>query len=251
MRRKFIQIESKNAILELLKEGRKFTRIFMAQNAFKDSKTDEILKEAKAREIPIEVVSRRIVNRRSKTSSTESVVALMEPTNSWDMKDLLEDIYSRHDDPFFLIFDNVKYGQNVATIMRTAFAAFVNGIVTPIKKENLLSDEIIRISMGASERIPIVEMNLFAAIKELQKNGVKVITLDMEGETYFQADLTGPIAIVMGAEDMGVSDKITERADGKISIPMKAGIGSLNVGASAAIVMYEKIRQEAQKAANQ
>lgn len=245
MRKKFIQIESKNAILELLKEGRKFVRISMAQNAYKDVKTQEIVQEAKKLGVPVEVIARRILNKRSKTTSAESIIAILNSSNNMDLDELLADLHERNEEPFFLMFDNIKYSQNIGAIMRTAFAGFVNGIITPVKRDNILNDEVMRISMGACERIPIVEMNLFAAIKDMQKDGIRVFTLDMDGETYFNENLTGPIAIVLGAEDVGISEKINERADGAISIPMKAGIGSLNVSASAAIVVYEKIRQEA------
>ena len=103
----------------------------------------------------------------------------------------------------------------------------------------MISDETIRISMGAAERVPLVETNLFNAIKTLKKYAV-----DMEGKTYFEEDLTGPVAFVMGAEDTGISSGILERVDGRISIPMREGIGSLNVSSSAAILLYEKLRQE-------
>lgn len=248
MKNKYVQIENKNAILELLQEGKIFTRIFMARNAFKDPKTDLIVKIAREKKIPIEVVARKILSRRSRTTSNESIIGLIESSNNYNLKGLINDLYNKGEDPYFLIFDNVKYAQNIATIFRTGFAAFVNGIITPVKKENLITDEIIRISMGTSERIPIVEMNLFSAIKECKEEAIKVLALDMDGKTYFDYNLTGPIAFVLGSEDVGISTRILEKVDDIISIPMKEGIGSLNVSSSASIIMYEKIRQEAVKA---
>lgn len=247
MKKKYIQIENKNAILELLEDGRKFLKIFLALNAYKDPKTKQILELAAKKGIPIENTSRRIMNRRSKTSSIESIVGMLEPQNQFSLTGLLDMLHSKNEDPFFLIFDDLKYTQNVGAILRSAFAGFVNGIITPIRKDALFTDEIIRISMGAAERIPYVEMNLFAAIKELKKNAVKIVSLHMDGDVYFQSDLTGPVAFVVGAEDTGVSDKILERSDLSVTIPMKHGIGSMNVSASTAIVVFEKIRQESVK----
>jgi len=244
MKTRYIQIESKNALLELLKEGRIFSRIFIAKNAFKDEKTQEILLLAGKKRVPVEIVARRVLDRKSRTTSKESIVGLMEPMKQWNLKDLIDSIYERKDIPFFIVLDDVRYSQNIGAIMRTAFAGYVNGIITTIKRSNLVNDEIIRISMGASERIPIVEMNVFSALKVLNDEGIKVFSLDMEGEPYFSADLTGPVALVLGSEDLGVSARVNERADKKIMIPMKEGIGSLNVSASAAIVIYEKVRQE-------
>lgn len=94
------------------------------------------------------------------------------------------------------------------------------------------------------QRIPIVEMSLFSAIKELQKNDIKIFAVDMEGQSYFDADLRGPCAFIVGAEDTGISTGMLDRADVKVSIPMREGIGSLNVSVSAAVLMYEKLRQE-------
>lgn len=243
----FIQIESKNALLELLKEGREFERIYLASTAYRDEKTKEIVDLANERRIPVIRVPRKTLTRRLRASSSESVVGLMYSQNYWTLDELLEKIYSESKQPFFLILDDIKYTQNIAAIMRTAFGVGVNGIITSPRDVALINDETIRISMGAAERIPLVEMNLFSAVKELKKNDIKIFAVDMEGEPYFDTDLRGPCAFVLGAEDVGVSAGMIERADEKISIPMREGIGSLNVSASAAILMYEKLRQEVAK----
>jgi len=138
----------------------------------------------------------------------------------------------------------VKYAQNVAAIMRTAFAVGVNGIIVNPQEKSLISDETIRISMGAAERVPLVEMNLFSALKVLKENDIKTYAIHMEGNTYYEQNLRGPIAFVLGAEDVGISTGIMERVDGSLSIPMREGIGSLNVSSTAAILLYEKLRQE-------
>jgi len=243
-KQRFIQIESKNALLELLREGRDFERIYLASSAYRDEKTKEIVQLAEEKKVPIIRVPRKALMRRLRASTSESVVGMMYSQNQWDLDDLLESIYKEKKVPFFLILDEVKYTQNIAAIMRTAFAAGVNGVITHPSDVNLVTDETIRISIGAAERIPLVEMNLFTAIKELKKNGIKVFGVHMDGSTYFETDLKGPCAFVLGAEDVGISTGMLERVDEKISIPMREGIGSLNVSASAAVLMYEKLRQE-------
>jgi len=240
----YIQIESKNALLELLKEGREFEKIYAVGNAFKDPKSREIYDLASKKKIPVIKVSRRAINRRLRSSSSESIIGLMYSQNDWSLEELLSVIHEEGKQPFFLILDNLKYSQNIAAIMRTAFASGVNGIIVNTLNKSLISDETIRISMGAAERVPLVETNLFNAIKTLKKNAIKIYAVDMEGKTYFEEDLTGPVAFVMGAEDTGISSGILERVDGRISIPMREGIGSLNVSSSAAILLYEKLRQE-------
>lgn len=240
----FIQIESKNALLELLKEGREFERIYVAGGAFKDVKTKEIVELAEKMHVQVIKVPRKTLTRRLKASTSESIVGMMLSQNHWKLNELLEKIYEEDKQPFFLILDDIKYTQNVAAIMRTAFAVGVNGIITSPRDVSLVNDETIRISMGAAERIPLVEINLFEAIKELKKNDIKIFCISMEGKNYFESDLRGPSAFVLGAEDVGISTGMLERADETISIPMREGIGSLNVSVSAGVLMYEKLRQE-------
>lgn len=246
-KRRFIQIESKNALLELLKEGRDFERIYISSNAYKDEKTKEIVDIAGRKRIPMFKISRREINRRVRTSNSENIIGMMYSDNDWKLSDLLDKLYADNKQPFLLILDDIKYTQNIAAIMRTAFGGGVNGIVVSPQKKHIVTNETIRISMGAAERIPIVESNLFNAIKELKDNDIKIVGITMEGKTYFESSLKGPIALVMGAEDYGISTGVLERCDKKVSIPMREGIGSLNVSASAAILIYEKLRQEVSK----
>lgn len=243
-RDKYVQVENKNAIIELIEEGKEFERIFIASNAYKDPKTREIVRLANIHKIPIDKTSRRAISRRSRSSSKESVIGLMQIDNLYKLDDLLDEINDRGEDPFFIIFNSIRYPQNIGAIFRTAFAAGVNGVITPIQKGNLLTDEVVRISMGTCLRVPIVESNLFVALKQLQKNAVRVIGLSMDGDDIFTSDLTGPVAFLMGSEDEGVSSKMEERADHVVSIPMREGLGSLNVSVASAVVMYEKARQD-------
>lgn len=244
---RFIQIESKNALLELLKEGRDFERIYISSNAYKDEKTKEIVDIAGRKRIPMFKVSRREINRRLRTSKSENIIGMMYSQNDWKLSDLLDKLYAEDKQPFLLMMDDIKYTQNIAAIMRTAFGGGVNGIIVSPQKKHIVTNETIRISMGAAERIPIVEVGLFEAIKELKENDIKIVGITMEGKTYFESNLKGPIALVLGAEDYGISTGVLERCDEKISIPMREGIGSLNVSATGAILIYEKLRQEVSK----
>lgn len=243
-REKFVQIESKNAILELLQEGKKLDRIYVALNAYKDIKTREIVELARKQKIQIIDVARRSLNRINRSGSTESVVAMMRAENQWGLKELLDKLFSQQINPFFILLDHLKYEQNIGAVLRTAYAAGVNGIITPISRDNFITTEAIRISMGAALRIPIVEMSIYEAIKVLKKDDIKVYCVTMDGQNYFDTNLKGPMAFILGAEDVGITTRAIEKSDGKIMIPMREGIGSLNVSASAAIICYEKLRQE-------
>ncbi len=239
-----IQVDSKNAILELLKADKSFEKIYVATNAFKDPKTLEILKEARKRDVPIIKVARRSIDRKSRGKGTKSVLGLLISENSWSLEDLLNKLFSEKTPPFFLILDNLKYSQNIGAIFRVAYASGVNGIILPVKQNSYIDAEVTRVSMGASERVPVVEMGLFEAMKDLKKNAVKILALQNEGGIYYEQDLKGPLAIVIGSEDEPVSSKILERVDGLVSIPMREGMSELNVSVASGILCYEKLRQE-------
>ena len=239
-----IQVDSKNAILELLKAGKSFEKIYVATNAFKDPKTLAILSEARQRNIPVIKVARRSIDRKSRGRGTKSILGLLISENSWALDELLNHLFAQKKNPFFLILDNPKYSQNIGAIFRVAYASGVNGIILPVKQTSYIDSEVTRVSMGASERVPIVEMGIFECMKDLKKNGVKVLALQNDGEVYYKQDLKGPLAIVIGAEDEPISSKILERVDGEVSIPMREGIGELNVSVSTGILCYEKLRQE-------
>ncbi len=239
-----IQVDNKNAILELLKAGKSFEKIFVAENAFKDSKSLEILKEARKRKVPIIKISRRSINRKSRSGGTKSIMGLLIPENSWKLDDLLVDIFSKKQQPFFLIIDHIKYAQNLGAVFRVALASGVNGIILPVSQKGHIDSEVTRVSMGASERVPIVEMSIFSAMKILKGNDIKIFALNSKGNIYYETDLKGPMAFVIGPEDEEVSSKILERVDNKISIPMREGVGTVNIAVGVGVICYEKLRQE-------
>ena len=157
---------------------------------------------------------------------------------------MLTHLFSQKKNPFFLILDHLKYSQNIGAIFRVAYSSGVNGIILPVRQKSYIDSEVTRVSMGASEMVPVVEMGLFECMKSLKENAVRILALEGEGKIYYEEDLKGPVAIVIGSEDEPISSKILERVDGRISIPMREGISELNVSVSAGVVCYEKLRQE-------
>jgi len=243
----FVQVESKNAVLELLKADVPFERIYIATNAFRDPKTKEILGEARTRKIPVEKITRKRIRVMARTASCESVIGLKPTQNMVTLEEILEGSRTRNKPLFILMLDNIMYSQNLGAILRTAYGAGVDAVITAKRKSRFLTEDVTRISMGASERIPIVQMNLFDALKKLKDAGIQIIGVHMTGQTYYKKKLSGNLAFVLGSEDSGVSPRILEKCDSLVSIPMKEGLASLNVSVSAAVLMYEKHRQDSQK----
>ncbi len=242
-KKRYYHIGSKNAVLELLRDGFEFEKILLANNAYKDPKTKDILKLARKQKIPVVRVSRRVLNRRNKNGGTESIVGLLEAPNVFSIEEVLEAIYEEGLDPFVLVLDHIKYSQNLGAIFRTAYASGVNCIVLPNREFGYINDEVIRISMGTCLRIPVVQLSIINAISILKKHGIRTVGVSMEGKPYYTSDLSGAVGIVMGAEDTGISPKVLENMDEVVSIPMREGIGSLNVSVSTGVILFDRMRQ--------
>ncbi|MBN2100514.1 23S rRNA (guanosine(2251)-2'-O)-methyltransferase RlmB [Candidatus Dojkabacteria bacterium] len=240
---RFVQVENKNALLELLQADIPFEKVYVANNAFRDPKTKQIMAEARERGIPIEKITRKRINRLSRSPSCESIIGLKPVQNVIKLSEVLE----QHDPKkplFLIILSGVRYSQNLGAILRSAFGAGVTAVILPKRKNRVQTEEVTRISMGASERIPIVQTNIFDAIKKLKDYGVKIVGVHMRGNEYYKVDISGNTALVLGAEDTGISKRILDKCDALVKIPMEEGLGSLNVSSSAAILMYEKKRQD-------
>jgi len=241
---KIIKVRNKNAILELLKDGADFEKIVLADDLRQDNLTKEILSAAANRDIIVEKMPRHRMDKGRSGKSQEVLVGFLIPKSNWSLNNLLDDLSKKNRDPFFLLINRVGYANNIGVITRTAFATGVNGLIFQGEEDRFLNEETLHFSIGAIAKIPLVKMNIFEALKELHKNGIKTFSLQMGGATYFKEDLTGPVAFVLGAEGEGVSEKVSSRCDKKLTIPMRKEIDSLNVGVSAAIILYEKVRQE-------
>ncbi|MFH1671675.1 MAG: RNA methyltransferase [Candidatus Portnoybacteria bacterium] len=239
-----IRIRNKNAILELLKNGADFEKIVLADDLMRDDLTKEILSIANSQNVPIKKIPRRKMDKGRSGKSQEVLVGFLIPKNDWSLDNLLDDLLKRNCDPFFLLINRIGYANNIGLIARTAFAAGVNGLIFQAEKSQFFNEETLHFSMGAIARIPLVKMSVFEALKELRKNNIKTFSLQMDGAAYFKENLSGPVAFVLGAEGKGVSEKVSSRCDKKLAIPMSQGIDSINVGASAAVILYEKVRQE-------
>ncbi len=241
---KTLKVRNKNAMLELLRGGAKFEKISIANRLERDSLTKEIISAAKSRGVRVEPEPIKKMAKRRSGQTREVLVGFLVPENFRTLNGLLGELYESGQEPFFLLVNRVDFESNIGLIARTAFAAGVNGLIFQGDESRFFSEETLHFSMGAIARIPLVKMSVFEALKELKKNGIKTFCLQMDGVPYYGEDLTGPAAFVLGAEGKGVSDEVGARCSKSLSIPMRQGIDSLNVGVSAAVVLYEKLRQE-------
>ena len=149
------------------------------------------------------------------------------------------------EDPFIIILDEITDPHNLGSVIRTANAAGAHGIIIPKRRSVGLTAVVAKTSAGALEYVPVAKVsNISQTIDNLKARGIWVVGADMEGEqTYYKADLTGKIALVIGSEGLGIGRLIKEKCDFLINIPMKGEVGSLNASIAASIIIYEVMKQ--------
>jgi len=237
-------IEGRNAVIEALRAGRPIDKIYIAKGD-----TDATLRQiaAKAREKGIVVVAadRRKLDNMSMTKSHQGVIALAAVREYSTIEDILKIAGERGEKPLIVICDEISDPHNLGAIIRTAECAGAHGVIVPKRRSAGVTPIISKTSAGAVEHIAVARVsNITAAIKELQKAGVWVFGTAADGETrLWDADFKGASAIVIGSEGKGMGRLVGESCDFRVSIPMFGKISSLNASASAAILLYEAVRQ--------
>ena len=175
----------------------------------------------------------------------QGAIAFISSTHYQRVEDLVQNIFEEGKDPFFIILDGVTDVRNFGAIARTCECAGVDAIVIPFRGSVSVGADAIKTSAGALHTLPVCkEKNLVQTVKYLKASGVRVVAATEKGDkVYTDTDLTGPLAIVMGAEDTGVSPEIIRLCDDLVKIPINGKISSLNVSVAAGAMIYESIRQ--------
>ena len=165
------------------------------------------------------------------------------PTRKLD--DLFAVAKNRREDPFFLILDELEDPHNLGSILRTADAAGVHGIIIPKRRSVGLTGVVAKASTGAIEHIPVVRVNnLSQTVEELKKAGVWIAGTDAKGsQDYRSMDATLPLAIIIGSEGKGMSRILKEKCDFLYHLPMVGHVTSLNASVAASLLMYEVLRK--------
>ena len=238
------QVEGRNAVLELLESGKNINKIYVT----KGEKHGSILKIiAKAKENKVIVVEKdkRQMEEMAQTENYQGVIAIVPPFEYCEIEDILDYAKSKNEPPFILILDGIEDTHNLGAIIRTAETAGVHGIIIPKRRAASVNSTVSKISCGAVEYMRIARVNnITDSINTLKKNGVWVCGTSISADKYyFNQDLTGPIAIVIGNEGKGMSNLVEKNCDFLIKIPMMGKIESLNASVSTGIVLYETLKQ--------
>jgi 23S rRNA (guanosine2251-2'-O)-methyltransferase len=204
----------------------------------------EIVAGAHSRSIPVQRVDARRLDDLSRGLPHQGVAALAAAEALADLEDLLELARRRTEAPFLLVLDGVEDPQNLGAVIRTAEAAGAHGIVIPRRRAAGLTPAVARAAAGATAYLPVAGVgNLVQALERLKAAGVWVVGADAAArDRYDEAGLAPPIAIVLGGEGRGLHRLVRERCDRAVHIPLYGRVGSLNVSAAAAVLLYEVAR---------
>ncbi|WP_083238917.1 23S rRNA (guanosine(2251)-2'-O)-methyltransferase RlmB [Caloranaerobacter ferrireducens] len=237
-------IEGRNPVLEALKSDRNIEKIMIAKGAEKGS-VKKIKAIAKEKGIVIQYVDRNKLDSISATNSHQGVIAIASAYEYKTVEDILNYAENRNEDPFIIILDGIKDPHNLGAIMRTAECAGVHGIIIPKRRSVGLTPVVAKSSAGAIEYLPVAKVsNIVYTMEELKEKGIWICGTDMDGESnYYEKDLRGPLAIVIGSEGEGMSRLVKEKCDFLVKIPMKGNVTSLNASVAASILTYEVLRQ--------
>ncbi len=238
------QIEGRNSVIELLESDRDINKILIAKGE-RHGSINKIISIAKQRKIVIAEVERQKLNAISKTDNHQGVIAIVPPFNYSSVDDILNEAKQKKEDLFILILDGIEDPHNLGSIIRTAETAGVHGVIIPKRRAASVNATVSKVSSGAVEHVKIARVNnLNETIKYLKEQGLWICGTDGEAKTYYyNQDLKGPIAIVIGSEGFGMSKLVKENCDFLVKIPMKGKITSLNASVSAGIVTYEVVKQ--------
>ena len=235
-------VAGRNAVMELLKSEKDINKLYVEHGERHGSINEIIAKAKEARIVMVEVDKSKLDQM---VENHQGVVAIVPPFNYSEVDEILDVAKEKGEDPFLLILDGIEDPHNFGSIIRTAETAGVHGIIIPKRRNVAVNATVAKVSTGATSYVKIARVNnLNDTIRKLKDAGLWVIGTDGDADTlYYNQDLKGPLAIIIGSEGFGMSKLVKENADILIKIPMKGKITSLNASVSAGIVIYEAVKQ--------
>ena len=238
------QIEGRNALTEALRSGRTVDKVCIASGEI-DHGLQRLAAQAKEAGAVVVPVDRRKLDQMSTSHSHQGVIALVAAREYFSVDDILAEAESRGEAPLIVICDELSDPHNLGAILRSAECAGAHGVIIPKRRSVGLTAVVAKASAGAVEYMKVARVtNISATIEELKEKGVWIFGTAAEGSRpMYDADLTGPTAIVIGSEGDGMSRLVEKNCDVTVHIPMKGNITSLNASAAASILLYEAVRQ--------
>jgi 23S rRNA (guanosine2251-2'-O)-methyltransferase len=209
-----------------------------------DQRMQPLIQQARSHGISIQFCQRKVLDDKTAGGQHQGIVARARLQDAGNEQDLAA-ILAATDTPLLLILDGVTDPHNLGAILRSADAAGVHAVIVPKDRSVKLTSVVRKVACGAAEAVPFIAVtNLARTIRELKDAGIWVLGAAGETEqTIYQATMTGPLAIAMGAEGDGLRRLTKELCDGLVKIPMFGLVSSLNVSVATGICLFEAVRQ--------
>ncbi|KRM90469.1 23S rRNA (guanosine(2251)-2'-O)-methyltransferase RlmB [Liquorilactobacillus cacaonum] len=225
--------------VETLKSNQDINKVFI-QEELKSDAIGDIIRAAQKRKIIVSKVPKSKLDLLSDGQNHQGVVVAVAAYRYAKLDDLFELAKEKNEDPFFLILDGIEDPHNLGSIMRTADAAGVHGIIIPKRRAVQLTATVAKTSTGAIEHVPVVRVtNLVQVVKELKKKNVWIFGTDMDGTDFRSWNATGAVALVIGNEGKGISALLKKECDEMLTIPMVGHVQSLNASVAASLLIYQ------------
>jgi len=241
------QIEGRNSVWEALKAGRPIDKIYIKKGQHRGSIID-IINKAKELKIPIVEEDEGAFLSMARTTGHQGIIAKVAPKEYVSVEDILRAARDLGEEPFIIILNEITDPQNLGSILRTAEGLGVHGVIIPKHRACGITPTVAKISSGAVEYVRVARVtNISRTIEDLKKEGLWIIGADIDGKNYFEVDLTGPVALVIGGEDKGLGKLVKEKCDILVKIPLRGRITSLNAAVAASILGYDILRQRLER----
>lgn len=230
------------AVMEAIRAGKEIEKI-MIQSGLANDLLKELIALARENQVPYTFVPQEKLKKFT-TKNHQGVICLIASVSYASLDNLIDRAYSEGREPFLLILDRITDVRNFGAIARTAECAGVDGIVVGEKGSAPITSDAMKTSAGALNHLAVCrEKDLKKTLHNLRENGIKVVACtEKASQSIFDVALTGPIALIMGSEEDGISDALLRDADELVKIPMKGKIGSLNVSVASGVAIYEVVR---------
>ena len=232
-----MKTEGRNAVLELLKTDKTIEKILLERGA--QGSLGRIFAMAREKGVRVQFVAKEALDRESREKRHQGVIAF---TTDYEYADLY-DILSEKESSLIILCDGIEDVHNLGSILRVAECAGADGVVIPKARGASVTEAVVRISAGAAEHMKVAKVaSLNAAIETLKSRGYWVYAFEAGGESIYDCDLKGKVALVVGGEDSGVKRLTRETCDKVLSLPLFGKVNSLNASVALGIAAYEVVR---------
>lgn len=236
-------IEGRNPIIEALKNDREIDKI-MISNSSKEGSIKKIIVMAKEKGIAIQNVDKKKLDEISESHSHQGVIAQVSDYKYFELDEILEIVKNKGEDAFFIILDEITDPHNLGSIIRTADAVGAHAVIIPKRRSVNITPVVAKASAGAVEYVPVCKVtNIVNTIKRLKEEGLWIAAADMDGDVFYEKDLKGPLALVVGSEGFGISRLVKKNCDFVVKMPMIGNVTSLNASVASGILLYEIFKQ--------